>query len=172
MKKLLPVFVILIVVLLAVLFLDIKTPEQYYSSSDENSVQTGKIFMSISCRTVLDNMDKLDDNLKNKIPADGIILPKTEYDLKDGQTVFDVLKQVSDIENIKLDYKDYGRFVYISGINDLYEKSCGSLSGWLYKVNGNIMSESCSAYVLEEGDIVEWVYSCDMGKDVQSGAKQ
>lgn len=172
MKRVLLVLAVISGIILAVFLIDIKTPENYYFSSQNEISQSGNIFMSISCETVLENMDKLDSSLKSQLPPDGIILPKTQYELTEGQTIFDVLKQVAEIENIKLEYKNYGQFVYIRGINGLKEKSCGAMSGWLYKVNGEIMSQSCSDYVLKSGDYVEWVYSCDMGKDVQSGAER
>ncbi|HHW46598.1 MAG TPA: DUF4430 domain-containing protein [Clostridiales bacterium] len=171
MKKILLALAVILAIILAVFFIDIRTPEKYYLSS-QNEASHSKIVLSISCKTVLENSDKLDDSLKSKLPPDGMILPKTEYGLVDGQTVFDVLRHAAEKGNIKLEYKNYGRFVYIQGINGLKEKSCGQLSGWLYKVNGEIMSVSCSDYVLKPGDNVEWVYSCDMGKDVQSGAEQ
>ena len=34
----------------------------------------------------------------------------------------------------------------MEGINNLYEFSCGDLSGWIYSVNGSFPSISCSEY--------------------------
>ena len=55
---------------------------------------------------------------------------------------------------------------YIEGINNLYEFDCGELSGWMYKVNGWFPNYGCSRYQLKEGDVIEWVYTCDLGVDV------
>ena len=55
---------------------------------------------------------------------------------------------------------------YIEGIANLYEFDCGELSGWMYKVNGWFPNYGCSRYRLTEGDVVEWVYTCDLGNDV------
>ena len=60
---------------------------------------------------------------------------------------------------------NYGS-VYVQGINHLYEFSCGELSGWMYKVNGVFPNYGCSKYVLKNGDKIEWVYTCDLGRDV------
>ena len=60
---------------------------------------------------------------------------------------------------------NYGS-VYVQGINNLYEFSCGELSGWMYRVNGVFPNYGCSKYVLKDGDVVEWVYTCDLGRDV------
>jgi hypothetical protein len=55
---------------------------------------------------------------------------------------------------------------YIEGINNLYEFDAGELSGWMYKVNGWFPNYGSSRYVLKDGDVIEWVYTCDLGRDV------
>ena len=69
------------------------------------------------------------------------------------------------------DENSYGS-VYIRGINYLYEFSCGPLSGWMYKVNGEYPNYGCSKYKLKDGDVIEWVYTCDLGQDVGGAIKQ
>jgi len=56
--------------------------------------------------------------------------------------------------------------VYIRGIHYLYEFSCGPLSGWMYRVDGEFPNYGCSRYVLRDGQTIEWVYTCDLGRDV------
>ena len=58
---------------------------------------------------------------------------------------------------------------YIEGIANLYEFDCGELSGWMYRVNGWFPNYGCSRYVLQDGDTVEWLYTCDLGEDVGGG---
>ena len=55
---------------------------------------------------------------------------------------------------------------YIEGIGNLYEFDCGDLSGWIYKVNDSFPEIGCSEYEVREGDHIQWLYSCDLGKDV------
>ena len=55
---------------------------------------------------------------------------------------------------------------YIEGIANIYEFDCGELSGWMYKVNDWFPNYGCSRYGLKDGDRVEWVYTCNLGKDV------
>ena len=57
--------------------------------------------------------------------------------------------------------------VYKRQIHYLYEFSCGPLSGWMYLVNGKTTNLGCSNYPLKDGDYVEWVYTCDLGKDIE-----
>ena len=55
---------------------------------------------------------------------------------------------------------------YIQGINFLYEYSCGPLSGWMYRVNGAFPDYGCSRYKPKDKDIIEFVYTCDLGRDI------
>lgn len=122
----------------------------------------------IECKTILNNMDNLKESKKEFLPADGIILKKTTVTFKDGETVFDVLKRICKENNIQMEssytpgYDNY----YIEGINQIYEKDCGTKSGWMYCVNGTFPNYGCSDYKLKSGDKVEWRYTCDLGSDI------
>ncbi|MGM9626294.1 MAG: DUF4430 domain-containing protein [Eubacteriales bacterium] len=48
----------------------------------------------------------------------------------------------------------------------LYEFDFGDLSGWIYKVNGETPSVGCGDYVLSDGDEIAWLYTCDLGNDL------
>ena len=45
---------------------------------------THTCMFSISCETILDNMDKCVENKKFLVPADGIVLPATEVEFSEG----------------------------------------------------------------------------------------
>lgn len=47
---------------------------------------------------------------------------------------------------------------YITGIGGLFEKDCGSQSGWKYYVNGAEPQKACNKYSLKDGDLVQWEY--------------
>ena len=55
---------------------------------------------------------------------------------------------------------------YIEGLANIYEFDCGELSGWLYKVNGEFPTFGASDCTLSDGDVIEWIYSCERGKDI------
>ena len=82
-----------------------------------------------------------------------------------GASVFDVLKKVCKDNKIHIEsstspvYKS----VYVEGINQLYEFDCGPSSGWLYKVNGEFPNYGCSAYMVEDGDNIDWEYTVTIG---------
>lgn len=90
--------------------------------------------------------------------------------LRDGDTVFDLLYRAVRYNKIQFEYQgaDENPFgsAYIQGINYLYEFSCGSTSGWVYMVNGEFPNYGCSKYELSDGDVVKWVYTCNLGQDV------
>ena len=100
-----------------------------------------------------------------KVAPDGVIQPPVTMKLEKGATVYDALMKSGLV--VKADSSPFG--VYVSAIKFLKEKDpdCGSKSGWLFSVNGVVSGTSCSNYVLKDGDIVQWHYTCDMGKDLQ-----
>lgn len=61
-----------------------------------------------------------------------------------------------------------GDSTYVEGINNIYEFDFGDLSGWMYFVNGESPSVSCGEYVLSDTDEIKWLYTCDIGKDLES----
>ena len=124
--------------------------------------------ITIRCETILNNMDNLREGLAGYVPANGILLPKSKIQLYDGETVFDVLKRVTRATGLKLEFRNDGVHGsgYIVGINHLNELDCGSGSGWMYTVNGWFPNYGCSKYVLKDGDIIQWIYTCDLGRDI------
>ena len=142
------------------------------ASSENNSEITEKTCtLSVSCATILNNMDMLDKSKKDIIPADGWILSDVNAVFSEGETVFDVLNRTLRDRGIHLEYSYtplYGSY-YIEGINNIYEFDCGELSGWMYSVNGVFIKYGCSSYVLKDGDVVKFVYTCDLGYDVGGG---
>ena len=129
---------------------------------------TLKCTFSISCATVLDNMDILDKSKKEIIPDDGWILKPVTVTFNEGESVFDVLKQVCKDNKIQLEFSFTPIYnsSYIEGINNLYEFDCGSLSGWMYEVNEWFPNYGCSRYEVKNGDVIEWHYTCNLGEDV------
>lgn len=125
----------------------------------------GKVSLSVGFSTILNNMDKLDKTKVSLISEDGYVFMPTEVDVREGDTVFSLLERELVMNNIHFEYSKTTN-VYIEGINNIYEFDCGELSGWMYKVNGEFPSVACDAYSIEPGDVVEWVYTCDLGRDV------
>ena len=164
-----------VILLLAVLFSGTKiqsVDEYYLTHIDDITEDTETVFISIRCDTIRDNWEDLDPALREEkyVPQDGVILRQTEYVLRPGDTVYDILDRAVRHNRIQMEFQgaNLNQFgsVYIQGINYLYEFSCGPLSGWMYLVNGVFPNYGCSKYALKDGDVIEWVYTCDLGRDV------
>ncbi len=175
-KDILAIFAIVLIIAVIINGTEIQSVEEYYLTHiDDITPESETVTISIRCDAVLDNYDDLDENLRSEefVPPDGEILPPTEYVLRDGDSVFDILDRAVRHDRIQMEYQgaDKNKFgsVYIQGINYLYEFSCGPLSGWLYKVNGQFPNYGCSEYEPKDGDVIEWVYTCDLGKDAGCG---
>ncbi|MBQ3921235.1 MAG: DUF4430 domain-containing protein [Firmicutes bacterium] len=127
--------------------------------------------VSISCATILDNMELCDPSKVDLIPDDGWILKPVSAEFSEGETVFDVLKRVCRENEIHLEFTITPAYnsVYVEGIANIYEFDAGALSGWMYDVNGWFPNYSCSVCGLKDGDVVRFVYTCDLGADVGGG---
>lgn len=82
--------------------------------------------ISISCETILDNMDKCAESKKALVPEDGIILPATEVTFSDGESVYDVLQRVCKENKIHMEssFTLVYNSAYIEGIHNLYDDVC------------------------------------------------
>ncbi len=127
--------------------------------------------MSINCSMILNNMDLCDPAKVDFVPADGWILQPITVTFYEGESVFNVLQRVCKQQKIHMEFENTPIYnsAYIEGINNLYEFDVGELSGWMYKVNEWFPNYGCSRYALEDGDVICWVYTCDLGNDVGGG---
>lgn len=136
---------------------------------DTDSASVGKCTILVECSTILEHMDDLDTGLKDHIPKDGTILKKQEVSFEKGDSVYDVLSKELKENNILMEVSFTGKSAYVEGIDNVYEFSCGELSGWMYSVNGEYSQVSCSDYRVKDGDEIQWHYTCDLGEDVKTG---
>jgi hypothetical protein len=137
----------------------------------ENAVVTDEVHtctLSVRCDTILDNISWLDPDKVELVPEDGVIFPSTTVTFYQGESVFNVLQREMKKAGIHMEFQNTPMYnsAYIEAINNLYEFDCGELSGWLYKVNSWFPNYGCSRYQLHEGDVIEWVYTCNLGIDV------
>ena len=140
----------------------------WLSGCAKNETSDYTVTLSVRCDTILDNMHLLDESKRELVPSDGVIFPATEITFSDGESVFDVLHRTMQENKIHFEFVNTPIYdsAYIEGINNLYELDAGELSGWTYKVNDVFPGFGCSQYKLKNGDVVEIVYTCDLGKDV------
>lgn len=137
------------------------------SSVPESVVSQNHCIISINCAAALGN-EKLRQNIRKILPPDGNILIGTEVAFDDGASAFDVLQKICREKGIHLEYSAVPLTggAYIEGIANLYEFDCGSLSGWMFSVNGTFPNVGCSDIRLSDGDSIDFLYTCDMGNDI------
>lgn len=174
-KDLLAILFVILAVCVVIRGTNIQSVDEYYLTHIDDIASDSKtVTVSIRCDMVLTHYEDLDKTLQSEefVPSDGIILPETKCVLRPEDTVFDILSRVVRYKKIQMEYqgRDQNGFgsVYIQGIHHLYEFSCGPLSGWMYRVNGEFPIYGSSKYTLRDGDVIEWIYSCEQGKDVGS----
>lgn len=175
-KDIILIFAVVLIIALLISGTEFQSVEEYYLTHAENIKSGDKtVFVSIDCSDILGHYEKLDKSLAESgfVPQDGIILAKTEYVLREGDTAFDLLLRVTRYNKIHMEYQgaDKTAFgsVYVKGINHIYEFSCGAQSGWSYKVNGEFPDVGCSKYVLCDGDVIEWIYVCGLEYGINGG---
>ena len=124
--------------------------------------------ISISCATICDNMGSLTQGKETLVPKDGWLLEPVTVPFAEGESVFDVLLRICRENKLHMEYSDTPMYnsAYIEGIGNLYEFDVGPLSGWMYKVGDWFPNYGCSNYKLKDGDVIQWVYTCDLGADV------
>ena len=128
--------------------------------------------LSISCATILDNMDLCKKEKRELVPEDGWILKPMTVTFYEGESVFNILQRTCKQQKIHMEFENTPIYnsAYIEGINNLYEFDVGNTSGWMYKVNGWFPNYGCSRYALQQGDEICWMYTCvGLGEDIGGG---
>lgn len=141
---------------------------------EDQKVDTKKGYtctFSIECTSIFNNLDDLESGKLDVLPSNGIIFPKAKVTFYEGESVYDVLQRVCKNNGIQMEasWTPIYNSAYVEGICNLYEFDCGTGSGWMYRVNGWYPNYGCSRYQLEQGDVVEWRYTCDLGADIGGG---
>lgn len=151
---------------------DTDTPSAEPEDAEVDTSTKYTCTISITCKTILDNMDKVKESKKGIVPSDGIILDTTTVTFSEGESVFDVLQRTCRERGIHMEssWTPIYNSAYVEGIANLYEFDVGSQSGWMYKVNGWFPNYGCSRYALQQGDEICWMYTCvGLGEDIGGG---
>lgn|GEM_PF-6071209 len=126
------------------------------------------ISLLINCENALKADSGLADSIRDELPADGVVFYSNEFEIREGDTVYDVISRACEENGIQMESTKVGMSsaMYIEGIANLYEFDCGNLSGWMYSVNGDFPQISVSQTKVSDGDEVRLLYSCNIGRDV------
>jgi cytoskeletal protein RodZ len=89
------------------------------------------------------------------------ILNGATINIKENETILDVLLDAAGKNNIDVDKTGSGATAYIRGIAGIYERDYGAMSGWICKQNGTGIAKSAGAITVKAGDQIEWIYKED-----------
>lgn len=125
----------------------------------------------VECSTILNNMGDLTEGKADWVPSNGVIYGPKTVTFSEGESVYDILQREMKNNRIQMESEFTAMYnsAYVQGINNLYEKDCGQWSGWMYEVNGWYPNYGCSRYQVQDGDNIEWHYTCDLGRDLGAG---
>lgn len=154
-RDILIVLIIAALICVAVNLVNIESVDGHFSMSTTvgPEIDLGSVTFSVRC-----------DMVKNieGIPSDGVVIETVGLSLGKGESVFDLLDRAARISRITV-VENGG---YVSSIANISEQSYGDLSGWVFFVNGEMPSVGCREYFPKDGDVIEWHYTRDLGKDI------
>ena len=104
----------------------------------------------------------------------GYVIQPSSIDLQAGDTAWSVLKRELDTRGIDYLYKwdpNYSS-IYVQSIAGDGEFDHGTGSGWKYNVNGIYPGYGADKYILNNGDIVQWRYTTNLGEDLGENPSQ
>lgn len=116
--------------------------------------------ITVECKNIHKHMSQLKSGHERYVPSDGYIIHTESRTVDRGSIAYDVLKLACNAHGIRLTARSTSYGVYVVGINNLDEKDCGGVSGWMYKVNGTAPLTSCGKYKMDSGDNLVFYYVC------------
>ena len=107
-------------------------------------------------------MEELAEEKAELIPEDGVLF-SGEVKFASGENLLEVMSRaMKDAGVVMVQETTAGTGGgYISSIGGLAPADCGPMSGWTFTVNGEYPSVGCDQIILQDGDLVEFVYVCE-----------
>lgn len=138
-------------------------PEPLESTEPKKLPEELTCFLSVCCDKALQS-EHLSGKKRSVLPADGTLLKIEKAVFYEGESVFHLLSRELKKHKIHFEYSKNPTFnsAYIEPISNLYEFDCGAQSGWIYKVNEKTSPVGCSQTILQPGDKIEFLYSCEL----------
>lgn len=105
-------------------------------------------------------------SVEKRTMGQGDIISPKQATLLEGDTAYTLLQRIADDQGVSISVIGSGPTMYVQSIDGLGEFDGGPLSGWMYSVNGDFPQYSAGIYTLQEGDILRWQYTKNLGKDL------
>lgn len=107
----------------------------------------------------------------------GTLIEETQVPIAAGDSIADVTVRLLDAMELEYDYTgtpDAG--FYLASLNGFElngkyyptfgEFDAGNRSGWCVRLNNWHIDQGTSAFVVEDGDTISWLYTCQYGADI------
>lgn len=138
----------------------------------EDKKETVTVSVRVDTLLKQEHFNRLPEALQSTkyVPSNGIILKAGTYTIEKGDSAWTATRKALQKHSIHFEYEGEGESgygsVYVEGINHIYEKQAGSLSGWMFAVNGKAPGVGASAYDIKDGDKITWHYTTNLGRDI------
>lgn len=138
----------------------------------EDKKETVTVSLRVDTLLKQEHFKRLPEALQSTkyVPSNGIILKAGTYTIEKGDSAWTATRKALQKHSIHFEYEGEGESgygsVYVEGINHIYEKQAGSLSGWMFAVNGKAPGVGASAYDIKDGDKITWHYTTNLGRDI------
>ncbi len=107
----------------------------------------------------------------------GTIISATRVPYAEGDTIADVTLRLLDAYGIGAEYSGSTKSGFYLGAiknfevdntpySSLGEFDAGSGSGWMITHNGTFIDQGASQFTVKSGDVIQWQYTCQLGKDI------
>ncbi|WP_367376148.1 DUF5776 domain-containing protein [Lentilactobacillus kefiri] len=93
------------------------------------------------------------------IHADGATIASGSIKVNSGASAFDALQAFAKQQGLALTHKGSGATAYVTGISGYNAGPAGTMTGWLYSVNGTEPGSSMGVYPLKDGDTISMNYN-------------
>lgn len=93
------------------------------------------------------------------IHADGATIASGSIKVNSGASAFDALQAFAQQQGLALTYKGSGATAYVTGISGYSAGPAGTMTGWLYSINGTEPGSSMGAYILKDGNSISMTYN-------------
>ncbi|MEK2588294.1 DUF5776 domain-containing protein [Lentilactobacillus buchneri] len=105
------------------------------------------------------NTNATTETVTVSVNANGSVLASGSITLAKGATALDALNALASQHNMSITTVGSGITAYVKGINGYNAGPAGTMTGWLYSINGNQPNTSIGAYVVANGDRISLNYN-------------
>lgn len=84
----------------------------------------------------------------------------------ENSTALDALILYGKLKEIPVTFSGGGTSAYIESIDNVSEKAYGDTSGWIYRINGETLSQGAAATTLQDGDQLDWIFVTDVNQAI------